>query len=82
MANQDTTVKVWHMTNYAAKYLTAKDLSATKDLAFSDENCNALLAYYKNSPPPRILPSDKNSDTLLAYYNHGNFKGHARNTNE
>ena len=52
--NQDTTMKVRQAT-ITAKYLAAKDLVAAKDLAFSNENRDALLAYYKNSLPPRIL---------------------------
>ena len=81
VTNQDTAMKVWHKTNYAAKCLGPKDLADTKDLALSDDNSNALLTYYKNSPPLRILPSDGNRNTLLAFYrNYGNTKGGASNT--
>ena len=81
MTNKGTAMRAWFATYHAAKYLTANDLAAVKDLALSDDNSNALLTYYKNPPPLRILPSDGNRNTLLAFYrNYGNTKGGASNT--
>ena len=79
--NQITAMKVRHTTNHAGKYPATKDLATAQDLAFSNENRDALLAHYRNSPPPRISPSDENRDALLAFYrNYDNSKGATRNT--
>ena len=54
----------------------AKKLALTDhvgDKPRTGHRCNITMgmerrAYYKNSPPPRILPSNENRDALLAFY--------------
>ena len=79
--NKNTAAKARYVTNHAVKYLATKNLAASKDLALCDENRGALLAFYKNSLPPRVSTPDGNRDAMLAFYRcYGNRKKDARNT--
>ena len=65
---QDTVMKARQATNHATKYLAANNIAIAKNLSLSDENRNALLAHYKNLPPPRISPNDESHNALPAFY--------------
>ena len=77
----EITMEMYNESTTTNQDTAMKDLATAKDLAFSNENRDALLAHYRNSPPPRISPSDENRDALLAFYrNYDNSKGATRNT--
>ena len=75
---RDTVLKAQQVTNHTARYPSADNFAIAKDLGLSDKNCNAQLAHYKNSPPPRISPHDESRNALPAFYGY-NSKGNALN---